>query len=130
MIRFTTKQKGDIGEDYAVKFLKKKKYKILDRNFRKPFGEIDIIAENKEYIVFVEVKTRHQNSITSGAQAVDYRKQQKIIKTAVAYMADKDTEKYCRFDVCEVYIDKDKLSLLSINYIENAFQSEGYYASY
>ena len=128
-----TKQKGDIGEDYAIKFLKKNKYKIRERNFRKPFGEIDIIAENKEYIVFVEVKTRHQNSLTRGIDAVNFSKRQKIINTAVAYMSDKnnkDIQKSCRFDVCEVYIDKENLSLVSLNYFENAFQTEGYHAFY
>ena len=54
---FTTKQTGDKGEAYAAKYLKKHKYKIIARNYKKPYGEIDIIAENKEVIAFVEVKT-------------------------------------------------------------------------
>lgn len=131
--KHTTKQIGDVGEEYAVKFLKKNKYKIRERNFRKPYGEIDIIAENKEYIVFVEVKTRQQNSLTRGTDAVDCKKQQKIIKTALAYISDKnncDIKKSCRFDVCEVYVDKENLSLCSMKYYENAFQTEGYHAFY
>ena len=55
---FTTKQTGDKGEAYAAKYLKKHKYKIIARNYKKPYGEIDIIAENKEVIAFVEVKKR------------------------------------------------------------------------
>ena len=131
--KHTTKQIGDVGEEYAVKFLKKNKYKIRERNFRKPYGEIDIIAENKEYIVFVEVKTRQQNSLTRGTDAVDCKKQQKIIKTSLAYISDKnncDIKKSCRFDVCEVFVDKENLSLCSMKYYENAFQTEGYHAFY
>lgn len=115
---------GDIGEDCAVKYLKMNKYKIICRNFRKLVGEIDIIAETKEYLVFVEVKTRQQNSLTKPYEAVDYRKQQRIIKTAYIYLEEHHTEKFCRFDVCEVYLDKNNNKLISINYIEDAFQED------
>lgn len=128
MIKHKTKEIGDIGEEFAVKYLKKKRYRIVARNFRKKYGEIDIIAENKNYLVFVEVKTRHSNSMTTASEAVDKRKQLRIIKTASAYLIENDTEKYCRFDVCEVYVDKDSLKLESINYIENAFELEDGYA--
>ena len=111
-----------MGEEYAVKFLSKKKYKILERNYRKRYGEIDIIAENKNYIVFVEVKTRHTDSMTSAADAVNRQKQLKIIKTASLYLAENETEKFCRFDVCEVYVNSDNLKLVDINYIEAAFE--------
>lgn len=122
MKKFSTNVIGEKGEDYAVKFLKKKKYTIIARNYQKRYGEIDIIAENKDYIVFVEVKTRHENSMTTAADAVDRRKQQRIIKTASLYLAENDTEKFCRFDVCEVYINADNLKLININYIESAFE--------
>lgn len=122
MKKFSTQNIGEIGEEYAFKFLKKKKYKILERNYRKRYGEIDIIAENKNYIVFVEVKTRHKDSMTSAADAVNRQKQLKIIKTASMYLAENETEKFCRFDVCEVYINSDNLKLVDINYIEAAFE--------
>lgn len=122
MKKFSTQNIGDIGEEYASKFLKKKKYKILERNYRKRYGEIDIIAENKNYIVFVEVKTRHTDSMTSAADAVNRQKQIRIIKTASLYLAENETEKFCRFDVCEVYINSDNLKLVDINYIEAAFE--------
>lgn len=127
---FKTKDIGDIGEKYVAKFLKKNKYKILERNYRKNYGEIDIIAANQEYIIFVEVKTRHKNSMTQPADAVDKRKQRKIIKTAITYLMENNIEKYVRFDVCEVFVDKQTLKLIDINYIENAFEQEGEYASY
>ena len=130
MSQFSTKTTGDKGEDYAVKFLKKHRYNILARNYRKKYGEIDIIAENKEYIVFVEVKTRHENSMTKGLDAVDKRKQLRLIKTASAFLSENDIEKFCRFDVCEVYVNSDNLKLIKINYIEDAFTQEGEYAPY
>jgi putative endonuclease len=130
MISFTKKQTGDKGEDYTAKFLKKNKYTILARNYRKRYGEIDIIAENSDYIAFVEVKTRHENPMTQPYEAVDFRKQQKIIKTAAAYIAENDIEKFCRFDVCEVYVNSKNLKLIKINYIENAFEQESNYETY
>ena len=122
MKKFSTQNIGEIGEEYAVKFLNKKKYKILERNYRKRYGEIDIIAENKNYIVFVEVKTRHTDSMTSASDAVNRQKQLKIIKTASLYLAENETEKFCRFDVCEVYVNAANLKLVDINYIEAAFE--------
>ena len=122
MKKFSTQNIGETGEEYAVNFLKKKKYKILERNYRKRFGEIDIIAENKNNIVFVEVKTRHTDSMISAADDVNRQKQLKIIKTASLYLAENETEKFCRFDVCEVYVNADNLKLVKINYIEGAFE--------
>lgn len=122
MKKFSTHNIGEKGEEYTVKFLEKKKYKILERNYRKRYGEIDIIAENKNYIVFVEVKTRHKDSMTSAADAVNRQKQIRIIKTASLYLSENETEKFCRFDVCEVYINSDNLKLVDINYIEAAFE--------
>lgn len=129
-MKFTTKEIGNKGEDYTVKYLKKHGYKILERNYLKRYGEIDIIAENKEYVIFVEVKTRNTNSMVRGGEAVNYHKRKCLIKTAYAYLSENNTDKYCRFDVSEVYIYSDNLKLQSINYIENAFSLEGNYASY
>lgn len=122
MKKFSTQNIGEKGEEYTVKFLEKKKYNILERNYRKRYGEIDIIAENKNYIVFVEVKTRHKDSMASAADAVNRQKQIRIIKTASLYLAENETEKFCRFDVCEVYVNSDNLKLVDINYIEAAFE--------
>lgn len=130
MSMFLAKTIGDKGEEYAVKHLRKQGYKIVVRNYRKRYGEIDIIAENKEYIVFVEVKTRHENSMTQPVDAVDKRKRMRLIKTASAFLSENETEKFCRFDVCEVYVKSENLKLISINYIENAFEQENGYAYY
>ena len=71
---FTTKQKGDIGEKFTERYLKKNGYKILERNYRQKCGEIDIIAQKGEYIIFTEVKTRAANFIARPYEAVDRRK--------------------------------------------------------
>ena len=121
MIKHTTKKTGDKGEDYTADYLKKNGYKILSRNYRKSYGEIDIIASKGKIICFVEVKTRHSGTLSQPYEAVDFRKQSKIIKTAAAYLIQNRIESECRFDVSEVFVDKETLKLDRINYIENAF---------
>ncbi len=122
------RKKGNIGEEYAAKYLKKQGYKILGRNYLKPYGEIDIIASYREYIVFVEVKTRHENSVIAGTQAVNRIKQQRIIKAASSFYSENKLDCNCRFDVCEVIIDAEKLKPIKCIHIKNAFMQEGDYA--
>lgn len=110
---------GAIGESYVQKHLKSNKYKILETNFHSRFGEIDIIAENGQYIVFVEVKTRDINSFYKPVEAVTYSKRQKIIKTAQTYLSYKRVTKQPRFDVASVVTKNQKP--ISIEYLENAF---------
>lgn len=114
----TKKRKiGDIGEDIACKYLRKKDYKILDRNFLKSFGEIDIIAIKDGVISFVEVKTRKNDSFKPASLDVDYYKKERIRKTAQAYIMEKDLADFLiSFDICEVYLERKM-----IHYIKNAF---------
>ncbi len=128
-MRYNTKKIGDTGEDHAVSYLKKHGYKILCRNYRKNYGEIDIIAKKADILCFVEVKTRHSESVTRPYEAVDFRKRKKIINTASAYLTENRLECFCRFDVCEVFVNKETLRLEKINYIESAFDldSDGAY---
>ncbi len=109
------------GEERAAKHLKKQGYNIIAKNFQTRFGEIDIIAEDKEYIVFVEVKARSEKSIAEPREFVDLSKQRKIIKTAEIYLSENPTEKQPRFDVVEVKREKGKTNL---NHIVNAFEVE------
>ena len=117
-----TREIGAIGEKAAAKFLKKNGYRILKKNFYSAHGEIDIIAENKEYLVFVEVKSRKNsevNFINYGlpCEAVDKNKQKHIIYTARCYLQRYPKDKVMRFDVIEVYLGES----IRINHIENAF---------
>lgn len=100
---FYKKFLGRAGENLAEKFLIKEGYKILYRNYKTHVGEIDIIAEIDNTIVFVEVKTRSNENYGKPAEAVDISKQEKYIKVATEYLLkNKKTEQNCRFDVIEI----------------------------
>ena len=115
-----TKNLGNAGENFAASYLEQRGYKILARNFRVRSAEIDIIAELDGVIIFVEVKTRSSDKYGLPIEAVNFRKQQKIIEAASVFLQD---EKYCdsacRFDVVEIYSDGVKFSA---RHIENAFE--------
>lgn len=106
-------QLGIFGEDLAAKYLKRKKYKILERNWRCQFGEIDIIAQKSDVICFVEVKTRTNTDKGLPQEAVNFHKQQHIKKSAQLFVM-KYPEKSYRFDIIEI-IDKE------LSHIEDAF---------
>ncbi len=112
---------GQSGENTACKFLKKNGYTILERNFRKKYGEIDIIAQKGELISFVEVKTRATEKYGTAGEAVGIKKQQRLIKTAQSYIAEKNLDAAFSFDIIEVYHSGRKI--LKINHIENAFST-------
>ena len=126
---FSPVAKGKKGEDYVCKYLKKKRYKIIEVNMRNKYSEIDIIAENKSYIVFTEVKTRTKSdSNFRPVYAVNLQKQKKIMLAAKYYLTvDNKSKKQPRFDVAEVFMKADG-KLDSINYIENAYSQGGDYA--
>lgn len=114
---------GNIGENEAAKHLKKKGYKILERNFVESGHEIDIIAKYKDELVFVEVKTRSAASTSElearPASAVTPEKQRAIISTAIAYLATTEGAPKIRFDVIEVILDNGKPQ--KIEHLEAAF---------
>ncbi|MBQ1231542.1 MAG: YraN family protein [Clostridia bacterium] len=121
-----TKKMGDKGEDLTAKYLRERGFIITKRNFHSRYGEIDIIAENAQYILFVEVKTRKNNAFVSGFSAVDIHKRRKIIATAEEYLSKSLTELQPRFDVAEITVFGEKeRTEYKMNYIENAFSSEG-----
>ncbi len=115
---------GFNGENSAVKYLKSKRYKIIARNYQTRYGEIDIICCNKEYIIFVEVKTRSANYLVSGAEAVNFGKQKRIAKSAAQYVQENLPNLQPRFDVLEITVDgKNEI----VNHIENAFSVVNYH---
>lgn len=112
---------GSEGEHSAVKYLRKRGYTIITTNYRAKTGEIDIIAQDKDYVVFIEVKTRRSSNYGLPAEAVNYKKQQKIINTALCFMnSRKLTNSACRFDILEIYLKNDTVQY---NHIINAFGS-------
>ena len=114
---------GGMGESLTAEFLRKNGVVIVKRNYHCRYGEIDIIAENKEYIIFTEVKTRREDSLVSPAEAVDARKQRRIILTAEDFLSKYETELQPRFDVAEVTVFKksDGSDGYKLHYIINAF---------
>ena len=114
---FYKKLLGSVGEKTAVKFLKKKKYKILKTNQVTPFGEIDIIAKNGEYLVFLEVKARKDERFGTPREAVTEQKQRHIKNSAKFYIQKENLfDEKIRFDVIEVFLENGE-----VNHIENAF---------
>lgn len=116
---------GNTGEKAATDFLIKNKLKIIEKNFKNRIGEIDIIAKDKEYLVFVEVKTRTGTGYGLPCQAVDARKQKVIGKVASMYLANNNlSNQCCRFDIIEVYSNCSKIE--KITHIKDAFQPQIY----
>ncbi len=110
---------GSAGESAAANYLRRKGYKILEQNFSCRFGEIDIIARKGAYLVFVGVKTRKTEDFAMAREYVTYAKQQRIIKTAMLWLQQNDTELQPRFDVIEVVGEGLRRK---IRHIENAFE--------
>ena len=106
---------GNKGEKAVEKYLKKRGCKILQRNFRTPFGEADLIIEDGGEIAFVEVKTRTSDSYGSPAEAVGKEKQSRYYRIAQFYWLQEKEEPNARFDVAEVFADG------KIEYTKNAF---------
>ena len=112
------KKVGAQGEQRACEYLEQKGYSILHRNFRTPYGEIDIIAQMGQMLCFVEVKTRNSSAFGAPRLAVDKRKQQHLISAAQVFLqlAESNYEAL-RFDVIECTPD-------GVNHLEDAFRLE------
>ena len=119
-MQLSSKNVGITGEARVAQWLSKKGYAIITCNFRKPFGEIDIIAQQGEYFVFVEVKARSK-AYFDVSEVVTKSKQRRIIRAANAYLMEHGYEDCVyRFDVAIIEnIDED-----SIVYLPNAFTDD------
>ena len=117
-------EKGRFGEEKVCEYLIKRGYSIIARNYRIKGGEIDIIAENGDYIAFVEVKTRKPDSMVTGFEAVDRRKQGLIIRTAAEYCRRNPNLLQPSFDIAQVIVSMEEV--LSMEYIETAYDTTGY----
>ncbi len=115
---------GKKGEDTAEKYLKKHGYRIIEKNFKSPSGEIDIVALDKGTIVFVEVKTRNSDEFGPPELSVTSTKRQKIIKSAFHFLSKKrikDTP--CRFDIVSITRSPDQKEK-EVKIIKDAFEIE------
>jgi putative endonuclease len=113
-----SKELGKQGENAALSFLEKKGYKVLGSNWKAGANEIDIIAENDDFIVFVEVKTRSENYLEHPRTAVMASKQKSIIGAANQYIHRYNIDKECRFDIITIIKNNGEFE---IDHIENAF---------
>ncbi len=111
---------GDYGEELACQFLKNLSYEIVEQNFQFGHGEIDIIAKDRETLVFVEVKYRQNLEFGPPELAISISKQKQIRKTAEAYLYKNGiSDQTCRIDVIAILHLKDTKP--QINHILNAF---------
>lgn len=113
---------GKYGEKIAVKFLKARNFRIIARNYRNKFGEIDIIAQDEDTRVFVEVKTRSNDRFCLPEEAVSHSKQQQICRVAQGYLVSKEDlhDIPVRFDVVAITLSENKPI---INHIVSAFET-------
>lgn len=109
------KKLGKDGEKQAVKYLKKNRYKILEKNYKTRFGEVDIIAKKGDVVAFIEVKTRLSDIFGTPAQAVTAERRRKYFLAAKYYFAGEITDCTVRFDIIEIFRGQ-------LNHIENAFR--------
>jgi len=113
------KELGKEGEEIAIRFLKKNGYKIIERNYVCKMGEMDIIAREKDTLVFVEVKTRTSTAFGPPQLAVNSAKQRQLSKVALYFLKEKQLEDMkARFDVVAILLLPERPD---VQIIKNAF---------
>ena len=114
---------GSWGEAQAAAYLAKKRYKLVAAGFRSRFGEIDLIVQNRKFLVFVEVKLRKTGSFAKAMEYVDRNKQDRLRVTASMYLSQNPTNLQPRFDVVEIYApDGTSTENPQFIHLEDAFQ--------
>lgn len=117
---YVSHELGRIGENIIADYITKLGYKVVERNFACNQGEIDIIAKDKEELVFIEVKTRTDISYGEASEAVTNTKKRHLINSIKYYIYKQELENLpIRMDVAEVYINKGKVK---VNYIKQAIE--------
>ena len=118
-----SKLSGAWGEALAAEYLRKKRFSIVAAGYRCRFGEIDLIVQDRKYLVFVEVKLRKTADFAKAMEYVDQRKQDKIRITASMYLSQNPTKLQPRFDVIEIYAPDGTATVNpEIRHMEDAFQ--------
>lgn len=105
-------ESGKYGEQQALAYLKEKGYLIKAINWRYRYWEVDIIAQDKEALCFIEVKTRRSNLYGEPSTFVDYKKQKNLIQAAEAYIELTHYEGEIRFDIVSVYSESKQIDLI------------------
>ncbi len=119
----TSKLAGAWGEALAAEYLRKKRYQIIASGYRCRYGEIDLIAQNRKALVFVEVKLRKSGKFAMAREYVDKKKQDRLRTTASLYLSQNPTQLPARFDVIEIYAPEGTETIHpEINHLEDAFQ--------
>ena len=117
-----SKLRGAWGEAAAAEYLRSKHYKIVAAGYRSRFGEIDLIAEDRKYLVFVEVKLRKSANFAAAREYVDRNKQDRIRMTASMYLSMNPTRLQPRFDVIEIYAPQGTMTQNpELTHLEDAF---------
>ena len=120
--------KGRLGEDAVCAELLRRGHKIIARNYHKRVGESDIISSIDGFVVFTEVKAREIRSLVSGLEAVNFKKQKKIVLTADAWLSENPTDLQPRYDIAEVEFTRGELPrIVSVKIYEDAFSADGIY---
>lgn len=120
-------ERGRLGEDAVCRLLLQRGHEIIARNYHRRCGEIDIISKSGGFVVFTEVKARKRGSLVSGLEAVDFRKQAKIVRTADMWLSDNDTGLQPRYDIAEVTLTGEPPRVVSVEIYEDAFSADGIY---
>ncbi|MGM9670371.1 MAG: YraN family protein [Oscillospiraceae bacterium] len=117
------KLRGHWGEQQAAAYLKRRGYRILGQNYTCRFGEIDVIAADRKYVAFVEVKLRSTDRFAQAREYVGAAKQERIRTAAALWLSENETALQPRFDVIEIYGNETmNPKQLDIRHIENAFE--------
>lgn len=111
---------GYWAEEHACKILRKKGLRLIERNYNCRFGEIDLVMQDGEYLVFVEVRLRKNTAYGAASETVDWRKQQKLRRTAEYYLLQRvgSVDTPCRFDIFAITGDP---AAAETQWISNAF---------
>lgn len=118
-----SKLSGAWGEALAAEYLRKKRYKLVCTGYRSRFGEIDLIVQNRQYLVFVEVKLRKNADFAQARDYVGKRKQDRLRMTASLYLSEHPTDLPARFDVVEIYAPDGPATIHpELHHMEDAFQ--------
>ncbi|CCQ92332.1 conserved hypothetical protein [[Clostridium] ultunense Esp] len=122
-LRLHKKELGNKAEEDASRYLSKRGYQILHRNYRTRFGEIDLICEREGTLIFVEVRSKRSLAFGTGAESVIRKKREKIRRVAEQYLlSHKLTERRIRFDVIEIHYGREKDEIEAhLRHLEGAF---------